>query len=81
MLGVYLPEGQLSHALWPVWSLYIPAAQLVHDNAPGPENVPAGQAVHDVSSEQPAPLCRPAGQSAQALQPLTLVLPVQGQGA
>ena len=25
------------------------------------------QAVHDVAREQPAPLCRPAGQSAQAL--------------
>ncbi len=31
-------------------------------------NLPAGQvAVHDVAREQPAPLCRPAGQSAQAL--------------
>ena len=32
-----------------------------------PEDMPGGQAVHDVAREQPAALCRPAGQSAQAL--------------
>ena len=39
------------HRVWPFCVVYLPAAQ----------------AVHDVAREQPAPLCRPAGQSAQAL--------------
>ena len=43
-------------------------AAAVHDVAPGALYVPAAHAVHDVAVEQPAPLCRPAGQSAQALQ-------------
>ncbi len=35
---------------------------------PAGQNTPAVvQAVHDVAREQPAALCRPAGQSAQAL--------------
>ena len=48
------PAGQLAHAatlVRPVCAWYLPAAQ----------------AVHDVAREQPAPLCRPAGQSAQRL--------------
>ena len=39
----------------------------MHDAAPDAEYVPAGQGGHDVSKVQPAPLCRPAGQSAQML--------------
>ena len=39
----------------------------VHEDAPDALDVPAAHAVHDVAREQPAALCRPAGQSAQAL--------------
>ena len=46
----------------------LPAGQRVHDDAPDDERVPAGQLVHEVLREQPAPLCRPAGQLRQALQ-------------
>ena len=55
----------------------VPAAHGVHAAAPDAEYVFAGHAVHDVASGlvspgysllQPAALCRPAGQSAQALQ-------------
>ncbi len=64
----------------------MPAAHVAHVTsaavvAPGAfvPNVPAAQvAVHDVAVEQPAALCRPAGQSAQALQepPQHVDLPV-----
>ena len=66
---LYVPAAQLVHALdRPVCVLYVPAAQAVHDDAPDGLYVPAGQtSVHDVAREQPAALCRPAGQSAQAL--------------
>ena len=69
--GQYEPAVQFVHAAAlerPVCALYVPAAH----------------AVHDVAVEQPAPLCRPAGQSAQALQELTVAVPpspVQGQPA
>ena len=75
-------------------ALCVPAAQFVHVTsaavvAPGAfvPNLPAAQvAVHAATSilEQPAPLCRPAGQSAQALQESAVAVPpcpVQGQPA
>ena len=85
---------------------YEPAAQFVHDDAPGALCVPAAQFVHVASAAvvapvgpylpaahavpvhavasgllpyksllQPPPLCRPAGQSAQALQELCVAVP------
>ncbi len=80
-----MPAAQTAHALWPVAGWRHPAGQLVHALALVRPvcalNVPAVHAVHDVALEQPAPLCRPAGQSAQALQSLALVPRVQGQSA
>ena len=68
----YVPAAQIAHALWPVapWVDH-PAGQLAHaaERPVCALYVPAAHAVHDVALEQPAPLCRPAGQSAQALQP------------
>ena len=56
--GQYAPVVQLSH---------VTSAAVVAPAAFVP-NLPAGQvAVHDMAREQPAALCRPAGQSAQAL--------------
>ena len=72
--AAYVPAAQISHALWPIAVWRHPAGQLVHVASaavvapPGP-NVPAAHVVpvHDVALVQPAPLCRPAGQSAQVL--------------
>ena len=77
--ALYVPAAQLVHAAAPVCALYVPAGQLVHVAsaavvAPVGPYLPAAHAVpvHDLAwsqpSFQPAPLCRPAGQFAQALQ-------------
>ena len=85
----YVPAAHAAHALWPVAGWRHPAGQLAHAAALERPvcalNVPAAHAVHDVALEQPPPLCRPAGQSAQALQALIVVgplrPPMQGQPA
>ena len=63
------PPGQLVHEEAPAWSLYVPTGQFLHGFLVSylRAYLPASQIVHDVAREQPAALCRPAGQSAQAL--------------
>ena len=70
LIALDVPAGQVVHAAAlerPVCALNVPAGHTpVHASTPSPE--------------QPAPLNRPAGHGAQALQDvLLLLIPVQGQ--
>ena len=72
--GHQLPAGQPSVVHWHVDPSANSSAEQ-QASCPGALYMPAAQAVHDVAREQPAALCRPAGQSAQALQSLIVAVP------